>query len=187
MTNEKTYRIVVGHDLGETGDRAVEEAATLALRIPHAELHVVHATRAKGHRKPAIDAQHLDEAMIELRARVTSIVHDWDPTPHTRLHVRFGDVLDVLQQVAVDYDAQLLIVGTHGYRGVERLRGRSVAAQLVRTARMPVMIAKHRDFSGFEITERPDARRPGEDLHGVPHTDALPVMAARVSHISGLL
>jgi nucleotide-binding universal stress UspA family protein len=187
MTNDRTYRIVVGHDLGETGDRAVEQAAALALRMPQSELHVVHAARAKGHRKPALDAQHLDEALVELRARVNAIVHDWDPTPHTRLHVRFGSVLEVLQQIAVDYDAHLVVVGTHGYRGVDRLRGRSIAAQLVRQAHMPVMVAKQRDLTGFAISERPEPRRPGEDLHGKPHTDALPVINARVSHISVLL
>jgi hypothetical protein len=62
-----------------------------------------------------------------------------------------------LLQMAVDYDADLMVVGTHGRRGVERMMLGSVAEELVRKARCPVLVARPKDYTGLERTPRPDA------------------------------
>ncbi len=80
-----------------------------------------------------------------------------------RTHARIGRAVDTLLQVAVDYEADLLIVGTHGRRGVDRLVLGSVAEELVRKARCPVLVARPKDYSGLEKTARPDEPyQPGE-------------------------
>jgi len=185
MTDQ--YRIIVGHDLESSGDEAVEQAYALAARIAHSEIHVVHAVSARGKRDLAVSSKKLDEAMVELRARVTPIARRWTPPIPTQMHVRFGTVLETIQQIAVDYDASLVLVGTHGYRGIEGLSHRSIAARLVRIARLPVLVAHAKDFSGLTATPKPDAARPGEDLHHDRAMSEVLIAPERVSHVSGLV
>jgi nucleotide-binding universal stress UspA family protein len=184
------YRIVVGMDLEEAGDVALTEALRLATQIPGSEVHPVYAISAD----PAVQVKAIDEmsrhigrALERLRDRVERIGEELDVSQSTRLHVRFGDPVKVLQQVAVDYDADLLVVGTHGRRGVERLLLGSVASDLVKVARLPVVVARPKDFSGLEKTEQMDPARPGEDLHKERVVSDVVQIGRRSSHISGLV
>lgn len=54
-------------------------------------------------------------------------------------------------------DADLLIVGTHGRRGFDRVLLGSVAEQLVRRAGCPVLVARPRNYLGLTKTALPDA------------------------------
>jgi nucleotide-binding universal stress UspA family protein len=184
-TNDDTYRIVVGHDLESTGDAALEEATALAARIPGSELHVVHALSRPSRTNAGKNERRLDDAMTELRARVELAVARYRRVP-AQVHVRFGSASDAIVQVAVDYDASLVLVGTHGRRGLDRVRSRSIAERLVRRAPLPVLVAHAKDFSGLPTTVRPDAARPGEPLHRERPLSDLPVAPMRTSHIAGL-
>jgi nucleotide-binding universal stress UspA family protein len=87
-------------------------------------------------------------------------------------HARIGPAVDTLLQMAVDYDADLLIVGTHGRRGLSRLALGSVAERLVRDARCPVLVARAKDYAGATRTELPDPPpAPGEPLRRAPPRD----------------
>jgi hypothetical protein len=64
----------------------------------------------------------------------------------------------------------------------------SVAEELVRSARVPVLVARAKDFTGLTPSQRPEAARPGEDVHRAGltwrgHIEFRP----RTSHISGLV
>jgi nucleotide-binding universal stress UspA family protein len=181
------YRIIVGHDLEASGDEAIEQAYVLAARIARSEIHVVHAVSARARKDVEASSKKIDESMTELRARVMPVARRWSPTIPTHLHVRIGTVLETIQQIAVDYDASLVLVGTHGYRGMEGLSHRSIAARLVRIARLPVLVAHAKDFAGLTATARPDPARPGEDLHRTRATSEVLLLADRVSHVSGLV
>ena len=185
-----TYRIVVGMDLGEPGDTALREALRLAARVTDSEVHPVHAIAAD----PAVEVgavdemdRHLQRGMELLKARVESVALDAGTPAKTRLHVRFGDPVAVLQQAAVDYDCDVLVVGTHGRRGMERLLLGSVASDLVKVARLPVLVAREKDFAGLERTEEIEPARPGEDLHRQNIVSDLSQVGPRKSHISGLV
>jgi nucleotide-binding universal stress UspA family protein len=182
-----SYRIIVGHDLEGSGDEAVEQAYALAARIARSEIHILHTLSTRGRRDVAASSKKIDEAIVELRARVTPIARRWTPAIPTQLHVRLGTVLETIQQIAVDYDASLVLVGTHGYRGVEGLSHRSIAARLVRIARLPVLVAHAKDFSGLTATPRPEAARPGEDLHHERAMSEVLIAPERVSHVAGLV
>lgn len=188
---EERYRIVVGMDLEASGDVALSEALRLAARIPGSEIHPVHVIAAD----PAVElkavdemSRHLTRAMDRLRDRVERIVEIIDVGQAVRLHVRFGDPVKVLQQVAVDYDADVIVVGTHGRKGVERLLLGSVASDLVKVARLPVIVARTKDFAGLARTPEPDAARPGVALHsGDQLVSEVIQVGPRTSHISGLV
>jgi hypothetical protein len=82
----------------------------------------------------------------------------------------------------------MIVVGTHARRGVEKLILGSVAEQLVRDAHVPVVVAHPKDFEGILRSARPDAPRPGQELHpaGVSVRSRIE-FRPRNSHISGLV
>lgn len=185
-----TYRIVVGMDLGEPGDVALGEALRLASRMPDVELHPVYVIAGD----PAVEVgavdemdRHLQRALEKLRERVEKVAAERGIRALTRMHVRFGDPVAVLQQVAVDYDGDVLVVGTHGRRGVERLLLGSVASDLVKVARLPVIVAREKDFSGLEKSPEIEPAIPGEDLHQERVVSDVIQVGPRTSHISGLV
>ncbi|MBL0422141.1 universal stress protein [Ramlibacter sp. AW1] len=58
---------------------------------------------------------------------------------------RFGDRLpDAIATAAKDWGADLIVVGTHGRRGLSRLMLGSGAEQIIRTAPVPVLVARQR-------------------------------------------
>jgi nucleotide-binding universal stress UspA family protein len=52
--------------------------------------------------------------------------------------VLMGDVAEKLVEYATDVEADLIVMGTHGYKGLEKIMFGSVAAKVVRGAPCPV-------------------------------------------------
>jgi nucleotide-binding universal stress UspA family protein len=188
------YRIVVGVDLSETGDHAVQHAVLLAKQLAGSELHVSHVIAP-----PANPAQRLAEISSELRGkvdtlreRITALCAPASPAEQFRVecvfHVRIGEPAAALHQVAVDIDADLIVVGTHGRTGVEKLLLGSVAESLVRTAHVPVLVARPKTLAGLPRSEKLEPARPnhGPMHEGVEHRVHLEFIP-RTPHISGLL
>jgi nucleotide-binding universal stress UspA family protein len=184
--SDDVFRIVVGQDLEPNGDEALEESMALAQRVRRAEIHVVHALARPSPRNVDMNDRRMQDAMLELRSRVQLAV-DRYPGVVAHAHVRFGSPVGTIIQIAVDYDASLILVGTHARRGLDRVRNRSVAERLVRTAPLPVLVAHAKDFARLPLTVRPDRARPGEDLHAERAISEIVIAPERASHISGLL
>jgi len=71
--------------------------------------------------------------------------------------LRQGDVVESILQTAVDVDADMLIMGTHGRSGLQRFFLGSVAEQVVRRADIPVTTVRARDVeshAGFGAAQR---------------------------------
>jgi nucleotide-binding universal stress UspA family protein len=186
----KSYRIVVGMDLEVEGDVALTEALVLASAVPNSEIHPVYAIAGDpAVQMKALDAmaRHLTEAMEALRKRVEDVATNLGALQRTRLHVRFGNAAEVIHQVAVDCDADLIVVGTHGRNYAERLLLGSVSSALLKIARLPVLVARIKDFGGLEKTLVPDAPQPGEELHRDRVMSDVIQVGRRNSHISGLI
>ncbi|MGF1468996.1 MAG: universal stress protein [Sandaracinaceae bacterium] len=188
------YRVVVGVDFDETGDVALAEAFRMAREHPNDEMHLVHSVPGTGKKHPSASdlealSARLDKALASLRDRVHEVCAQEFPDEEfeqdTAFHVMPGDPVEVIHQVAVDYDADVIVVGTHGRTGVSKLIQGSVAEKLARTARLPVMVAHRKDFKGLTRSERPDAPRP-EGLDGAYQRETLRI-GRRGGHISGLL
>lgn len=189
-------KIVVGADLSETGDHAIREAMRLARHSEHSELHVTYVVHA-GH--DMHDAKQIAELsnrvrtkFDELHAHVTKVCAPLPgASPFSReviLHVRIGDAAEALHQVAVDVDADMIVVGTHGRRGIERLVLGSVAETLMRMARLPIVVAHPKDFSGLEKSAHADAPRHGGSAYDTGLSNRVRIeFRPRTSHISGLV
>lgn len=189
-------KIVVGADLSETGDNAIREAMRLTLNSEQSELHVTYVipTERDVHGAKRIEKLSgvLRTKFDELRNRVASVCAPLpDAPPFSRevvLHVRLGDPAAALHQVAVDVEADMIVVGTHGRRGIERMVLGSVAETLVRTAHVPVVVARPKDFGGLAKSAHAEAARPGVEVQDVGLTNRVHMeFRPRTSHISGLV
>ncbi len=198
VSEETRMRIVVGVDWSDTGDHALKHAVQLAKLLPQGELHVTHVIPSD----PGMhDARKLDEFSSELRTRLADIRRHVTQvcappsgaqafTVQTCFHIRIGKPAAAIHQVAVDVDADLIVVGTHGRSGMEKLMLGSVAEELVRTSRVPVLVARPKNLEGLSKSDRLEPARPGEvalSSAGAAtdrvHLEFLP----RTSHISGLI
>lgn len=196
--NEQTHRerIVVGVDLSETGDHALREAMRLCQCQPGSELHPTYVIFAERSLHDASEISGLDRQLPvrleQLQAHVTKICQPEQKagalSQEIVFHIRIGEPADALHQVAVDVDADLIVVGTHARRGIEKVLLGSVAQSLVQMACVPVLVARPKHLTGLPHTERPDAPRPGQDLHakGLSHRVHLE-FKTRSTHIPGLI
>lgn len=142
--------IVAGVAWDPTADPVWEKAETLLASRPDAALHFVHVVGRGALRAETDHASVVDEALARL--------HDWvlekaggKETPmasQIHLEVAIGEPADELVQVAVDNDADLLLLGTHGRKGVAKLVLGSVAEQALHRSPCAVLIARRPDFEG---------------------------------------
>jgi nucleotide-binding universal stress UspA family protein len=155
---EKPYVIVVGVDYSPASDQAIEQAFELAAARPNAEVHIVNVVRVYGNQalvdapaEPGFSAV----SMADANAQLTSYVEERKKVYHdrqtvkgaTRLqrvvsHLRLEAPAEEIAQTAADLDADLVVVGTHGRRGISRLLLGSVAEAVVRLAPCPVFVVR---------------------------------------------
>ncbi|WP_454720828.1 MULTISPECIES: universal stress protein [Cupriavidus] len=141
-------KILVAVDGSESATQALDEALRVATATG-AELVVVHVIDNSylryevGYvdltdlRTSLVEGgqQLLDEAKARAAAaqvKCTTIMID-EP-------LALGDVSTAIEQAAEQAGAELLVVGTHGRRGVKRLLMGSVAEGLVRQCHLPVLL-----------------------------------------------
>lgn len=156
------YPILVCVQFDETGHNALTMALRFAALQTRTLLQIVHVVADSNQSgRGAVIARHdaeLDEATVKLQEFVAARVGD--RSFEVKLHVRIGDVVENVLQMALDYDVELIVVGTHGRSGVRRMALGSVAQRLVEAARCPMLIACPRDFAGMDLSPRPDPPRP---------------------------
>lgn len=164
MSQKKARSVVVGVDFSPCGDDAILESVRMVAAGWATELHAVHVLDPSDvidH--PSLPALVTEERVLEqaptiLRERIQKIARlDGLSVPDAALkvHARLGKAADALSQVAADYDADLIVVGSHKRQGLERMLLGSVSEFLVRTASCPVLVARPKDHSKRPRTERP--------------------------------
>ena len=135
--------ILVPTDFSETAARALDYASALAAKLG-ARIHVVHVIGI-----PALGVPELGVALTSVT--IGSLVRDSQAAldrlvDSRRNQATFGDVLlrtgdprDMILQAANEVHADLIVIGTHGRRGLARALLGSVAEEIVRTAPCPVV------------------------------------------------
>lgn len=167
-------QIVVGFDFTHSARAAMYRAIAVSNRAPFHVLHFVCAIEPHGqvaqlphHGKvdiayvERVEKAMVDEIMMELKgAAIVDRVHFF-------VHVRIGhaanEILDLARQVGAD----LIIVGSKGLTGVERLVIGSVAERVVREAGCTVEVARPKTYEHVDLMEIANA----EPRHGYspPH------------------
>jgi len=148
--------IVVGVDFSEASELAVRQAFQLAAREPGAEVHLVNVVQTYGSQvsyEMPVDASALSVLTVnEARTRFHRYADQalarfvaQNPGQHISrcvAHVRFDATAGEIAQLAADLEADLVIVGTHGRRGLSRLLLGSTAEATVRLAPCPVLVVR---------------------------------------------
>jgi nucleotide-binding universal stress UspA family protein len=171
----KPYIIVVGIDYSELGDEALLRGFEHATIQQHAEVHVVHVARTYGSNvylevTGALTTVSIEEASERLRAYVQTKLEEFRAAKQDRsgvlfervvTHLRLDGPAEDIAQLASDLEADLVVVGTHGRRGLRRLLLGSVAEGVVRLAPAPVLVVRPKTFGVAEsgpIVEPPCPR-----------------------------
>jgi nucleotide-binding universal stress UspA family protein len=125
-------------DFSAPSRTALHFASRLA-RQAGAVLHVVHAQDpllAEGARQAGLDLAR--ETEEELGRFLTGALPAPGPPPH--LHVATGSAVDVIVDVARRCAADVVVVGSHGMSGAERLVFGSTTEGLLRRAPLPILV-----------------------------------------------
>jgi nucleotide-binding universal stress UspA family protein len=157
MSSAHNYTIVVGIDFSELSDRAIDQALETASLHAGAEVHVLYVEPdvwASAALTPALtEAIDADAAVVKVQERAKARIDKMAAHLRKRqirrvvAHFRRGAPAENISQLAADLDADLVVVGSHGHRGLERLFLGSVAERTSRLARCPVWIVRPKDHS----------------------------------------
>ena len=149
MSSPHHGTILVGIDYSDTGFLALQRGLALAEGMLHV-VHVIEPLTAMPVPAGAVqippDQASLDQAAATLRQYVEGhLATAWEnpDRPNVSIvvsHVAQGVPADQIVQLASDLDADLIVVGTHGRRGVKRLMLGSIAERVVRLAPCPVLV-----------------------------------------------
>lgn len=165
--SQEPYRIVVGYDYSELADGALRRAFELASREERGEVHVIHViapivdmldvASAGAVTTPPLD---LTAAYDSLEARIIERLSAWqDETKKSfsrlAIHVRTETASSEVAQLASDLDAELVVVGTHGRRGLRHLLLGSVAEAVVRQSPCPVLVVRPKAEANVPRIEPP--------------------------------
>jgi nucleotide-binding universal stress UspA family protein len=167
---ENRFTIVVGIDFSEISDAALDQALELANRHEETDVHVVFVEdELATPRVPAATSDQESESS-EMLARVKRRALDRLDLLAKRatltirylvIHVRRGEPAEHIVQLASHLDADIIVVGTHGRRGIERLLLGSVAERVMRLARCPVLVVRPKDHEG--VGKVPEIEPPCPD------------------------
>jgi nucleotide-binding universal stress UspA family protein len=152
-------KIVVGLDFSEMSDRALRVALNLASNSAAAEVHLVHAVAppvASAELAPIVDVR---QAAESARQTLTGIVDKLAGMTNIRcvVHVLMGDPQRELPRIAEETAADLIVIGTHGRRGLDRALFGSVAEHVVRKAPCSVLTVRPSATSAEALIEPPCA------------------------------
>jgi nucleotide-binding universal stress UspA family protein len=136
-----TRKVLVPTDLSEASDAALLYGLNLAKAFG-AELHVVHVMENQFLRATMGSTTAVE---ISMANRVAERLSSEDRTTvHAVCAVRISDdPYDEIIRYAENKDIDLIVMATHGRRGVDRLLMGSVTEKVVRTARCPVLTVRH--------------------------------------------
>jgi nucleotide-binding universal stress UspA family protein len=157
MSSGHNFTIVVGTDFSELADRAIDHALEMASLREGAEVHVLFVQAEMWIEAPVAPALEsaisADAAVVKVQERAKQRFDAMAPGLCKRnirrvvAHFRRGSPAENIAQLAAHLDADLVVVGSHGRRGVTRVFLGSVAERVSRLARCPVWIIRPKNHS----------------------------------------
>ncbi|MCC2642872.1 MAG: putative Universal stress protein [Nitrospira sp.] len=152
-SKQATFPILLPTDFQEPARRAFAYAVKLA-NVLGARLHILHVIKALSP-SPGVSfhSRYLNplktSAMLEL-GRLSRLAKE--AGIHTEPHLLFGEPSDSILGSTARFHAGLVVMGTHGRTGWDRLRLGSTTEAVVRKARCPVLTLQ-------EVVARDSVRR----------------------------
>jgi universal stress protein A len=137
--------ILVPIDFSEPSEKAATAACALALKTG-ATVHLLHAyvipVESVGLAQ-TVSRQYVEQFVKESKAQLLELSARLCPQARMGpMLVESGDPRDVITHKAKDLNAELIVMGTHGRRGLSRALIGSVAESVVRTAPCSVLVVR---------------------------------------------
>lgn len=133
--------IIVPVDLEEHTEKLIEYAAYIAKKLD-AKLTIAHVVEPF----PAIGDMELGMATIEEYTQ-NRIRHAEDflhklaePYPECEKKILKGEIVDEIVEYAKEKETEIIVIGTHGNKGIEKLLLGSVAERVVKSAHCPTLV-----------------------------------------------
>lgn len=142
----KIQKILVPVDFSECSEHALDYAVELADKLG-AAVHVLSVIGIPSYGVPelgvGITATMMDNMIADNQAALDALARP-RKLDSKNMIIRAGDARDVILQTAEELGADLIVMGTHGRRGISRALLGSVAEMVVRTAPVPVLTVRGR-------------------------------------------
>jgi nucleotide-binding universal stress UspA family protein len=124
-------KILVPIDFTKVSDIAIEHALLMGKTIL-ADIHLIHIVENK---------KQVSEARLKLDAMKDRVRVENGVEIHT--HVRIGNIFEDIDKAATEMDVALIIMGSHGARGMQFLTG-SRALKIVTESSIPFIVVQER-------------------------------------------
>jgi nucleotide-binding universal stress UspA family protein len=153
-------QVVIGFDFTHSARAAMYRAIAVANRAPFHILHFMCAIEPHGHiakmphhgRVDLAYVEHVEKALLDEIAAELKGAAIIDRV-HFFVHVRIGHAAEEILELAREVGADLIIVGSKGLTGVERLVLGSVAEHVVREAGCTVEVARAKTYEHVDLLE----------------------------------
>lgn len=134
--------ILVPVDFEGASKRAIDAARWLAAAL-EADIVLVHAHDRPGFEHPELPGDMITriEGLVE-QAGLKSLTDLASEVGASRSIFRHGDPAECILEIAAEIEAAMIVMGTHGRRGLDRFLMGSVAAQVVRRSPVPVVTVR---------------------------------------------
>jgi len=140
--------ILVPTDLSEGAEQALDYACDLA-RTLGAQIHLLHVIGVPAIGVPelglALTSTLIDQMVVDAQGAIDRLARTRCTAQLGHALVKTGDARDVINQTATELGVDLIVMGTHGRRGISRALLGSVAETVVRSAPCAVLTVRLRD------------------------------------------
>lgn len=129
------YRVLVPTDFTEVAESAISHAAMVAKSFEGEVvlLHVISSDKAK---------EMAEEKLKELATNSSNTYG-----VNVEFEIRKGSIFDRIPEVAKEIEAMLIVMGTHGVKGIQRLTG-SYALKVIGHSKVPFIVVQENKSKG---------------------------------------
>jgi nucleotide-binding universal stress UspA family protein len=141
MSAIKKNCVVVPVDFGEMSFKAVDIALEY---VDHpSQVHVIHILESLSSAEPAVLWDTIDDAtrMRNVRENLTARFNQ-PQYQGIQFVIHIGHIVEEIIDYSQDHKADLIVIPTHGRRGISRFMLGSVAERVIRFADCPVLVLR---------------------------------------------
>ncbi len=140
---KKINTIVVPVDFLKSADKLITYATSMAAELS-ANVHFIHVVElysGDGMTGAPYTYEYRELFLSDAKLRMSKLYEDYkDKFPECTGEVLFGDPVDKIVEYAKGKKADLIIISTHGAKGLEKILLGSVAERVLKRAHCPVLI-----------------------------------------------
>lgn len=164
------FNLLCAYDFTQHAALALDQSLALSTKVGDTSLHVLVVLDEPLRRAgliEAIDYRSAESLQQRLQKLLDEVTHQLPtPAPRVLAYARIGDPAPEILRLADEVRADLIVAGTHGRTGLQRLLLGSVAEAITRRASCPVLISRP---ASYELETDPELVPEPADGRPEPH------------------